>query len=183
MKTVFTYLPILTLIMLFISIDATVGGNGSRSAKKMNFYGTLTTHAGNTFSIDHITIEGRNTKIKVYEKPAATDKTNHEIHLSYNPETESVVSNVEFSEIKTISVPRPKQRWIFQKGSRNRKHKFLEIEIVSNSGTTRNYLTKKSTSIRCNEIDDAGPIEKEVPMAAIKTLTIEGYEITENNKK
>jgi len=61
---------------------------------------------------------------------------------------------------------------------RKKKHrilKFTEVIIISNSDTKRHYLLERKTKIYCDEIDEAGPLEKIIPLPAIDRLIIEGY--------
>ena len=47
--------------------------------------------------------------------------------------------------------------------------------VISKSGTKHPYLLERKTKVYCDEIDTAGPVEKVVPLPAIKSLIIDGY--------
>ncbi len=174
--------------------EPTVEGNDKH---KVNFFGKLITHQGQEFSINNISIKNRYTQIIMIDKPAThpnpvfqRDKNRYEIKLDVNPATDFSKTKIDLSETAEIQVPNYNTVWVYQKEKRARKFKYLEVVVISKNEnkTKRSYLLEKRTELRCDEIDAGGPLEKVVPLGAIKSLIIEGYEfrnemVAPSNKK
>lgn len=159
--------------------ETTVEGNQKH---KVNFSGKLITHQGEEYVVDNISIEGKYKQITTYDKPVKHAKAvynaeskRREIQLDFNPKTDLTATKIDLSEIKELQVPEPNTIWIYQKKKKHRKIKFTEVTIISKSNTKRSYLLERKTKIYCDEIDEAGPFEKVVPLPAIDRLIIEGY--------
>lgn len=157
----------------------------------VNFSGTLTTHQGQEYTVDNISIYGKYKQITMIDKPMQhadavvnTDSKQKEIKLEVNPNTDFSKTYIDLEEVKEISVPFPQTIWIYQKKERHQKLEFIEVEVITKSDTKTSYLLEVKTPIYCDVIDTAGPQEKTVPLSALKTLTIEGYTYrdTSNNK-
>lgn len=155
--------------------------------QQVNFYGSLLTHqTDRSISVDNISIGGKYKQIPMIEKPTSTQnpaastpsKTSRsEIALSVDPKTDLVTTKIDLNEVSALQVPNPHTIWTYQKENMYRKVEFLEVIVVSNNEqkTKAHYLLEARTKIYCNEVNDAGPIQKEVPLAAINTLKIDGY--------
>ena len=148
----------------------------------VNFSGTLTTHQGQEFIVDNISVYGKYEKIPVIDKPVKhaepimnTETKQYEIKLDANPNSEFSKTSLDLNEIKEISVPNPNTIWVYQKKERHQKMEFLEIEVTTKSDTKTSYLLEAKTPIYCDAVDSAGPQEKTVPLSAVKTLIIDGY--------
>jgi len=156
------------------------GSNTSKDLKQpVNFSGKLSTHQGQEYIVDNISINNLCKKIPVYDKPLNhpqavlnNDTKQQEIKLETNPA--DITSTEDLNEIKQISVPSPEVIWYYEQ-KKGRRQELIEITVTTNSDTRRSYLLDPKTPIYCDEIDAAGPQEKTVRLAAVKTLTIEGY--------
>jgi len=158
--------------------------------QQVNFYGSLLTHqAKESINVDNISIGGKYKQIPLIEKPTITNggqqtatdtdgkKTRKEIKLEVDPKTDLVTTKIDLSEVSALQVPYPQTTWSYQKESGHRKIEFLEVIVTSNNQqkTQSHYLIEARTKIYCDEINDAGPIAKEVPLAAANILKIDGY--------
>jgi hypothetical protein len=185
------YLLIALLALLQTSI--TYPNWSSTAAKDLkqpvNFSGKLTTHQGQEFIVDNISVYGKYEKIPVIDKPVNhaepvnnSETKQLEIKLDANPNADFTKTSLDLNEIKEISVPFPSTIWIYQKKERSQKIEFTEVHVTTNSNTKTAYLVEAKTPVYCDAIDSAGPQEKTVPLSAIKTLTIEGYTYRDTSK-
>lgn len=158
--------------------------------QSVNFYGTLKTRLSKKpISIDNISIGRKYKQIPMYEKPTIENLEKKEILdkqgkvkkieyiLTADPQTELVTTRIDLSETAEIQIPHPDIVWTYQKENGYRKIEFIEIIVISNNEkkTKAHYLFDLKTKVYCDQINLAGPIEKEVPLQAIDTLTISGY--------
>lgn len=146
----------------------------------VNFSGKLTTHQGNEFDVDNISIYGKYTKIPMALKPEKIaqpelnpETKQYEIKLTTDPNDST--GDVDLDETKEIRVSAPDTIYVYQKNDRGKKLEFIEVEVISSSGKTRSYLLDPKTPIYCDGIDSAGPQETTVKLRALKTLTVDGY--------
>jgi len=186
------------MIYLFIIISSLLSYNtikctsfGSATTKDLkqpvNFSGTLTTHQGQEYTVNNISIDTKYQQIPMYgtpfnhEKPVLNNETKQqEIKLTTNPADD--LTKIDLSEIHQINVPNPNLIWYFQKKERFPRQEFIEVEIITKSSTKRSYLLDPKTPVYCDEIDSAGPQEKTVRLSALKTLTIAGYSYRDTSK-
>jgi hypothetical protein len=184
---------LLLFIISLIPSTLTYANWSSTAAKDLkqpvNFSGKITTHQGQDFVVDNISVQGRYEKIPVIDKPVNhaeatlnTDTKQQEIKLDANPNTDFTKTYLDLNEIKEISVQSPNIIWIYQKKERSQKIEFVEIEVITKSDTKTSYLLEVKTPVYCDAIDSAGPQEKTVPLSAVKTLTIEGYSYRDTSK-
>ena len=159
--------------------EPTVDGNLKH---KVNFSGTLTTHQGAKYNVDNISFDRKYKQITMYDKPSEDPKAvfnkeskRQEIQLLVNPSTDYIATKIDLSETSEIQVPSPDTIWIYQKKKKHRKLKYIEVIVISKSNTKHHYLLERKTKVYCDEIDTAGPVEKIVPLPAIKSLKIDGY--------
>lgn len=185
------FLLIMSLLLSNNAIQGTsFGSNTSKDLKQpVNFSGKLSTHQGQEYIVDNISINNLCKKIPVYDKPlnhlpAAfnNDTKQKEIKLETNPA--DITSTEDLDEISTIHVTSPEIIWYYEP-KKGRRLEFIEVIVITKSNTKRSYLLDPKTPIYCDEIDAAGPQEKIVRLAALKTLSIEGYTYrdTSKNKK
>jgi hypothetical protein len=191
----------------------------------VNFSGKLTTHQGQEYNVNNISIEGKYKHIPMYDKPMQQPKQTEsgiigaikeeslaikqgrpvgieeaetvdeteviinpetklpEIKLSHNPTTDLVKTKIDLDELSEISVPSPDTIWFYQKKERQQKLEFIEVDVTTKSNTKTAYLLERKTRINCDAIDAAGPQEKQVPLSAVKTLTIEGFSCRADTKR
>lgn len=157
----------------------------------INFYGTLLTQQGQKEPVDNILIEGKHNDIIMYDAPADhkpgefNPKTKQtEIKLQTNPTTDFVKTKIDLSKTDTIKVSNPSIIWVYQKDKKLQRNEFLLVQVKSKgSATSKDYLLEHKTRISCSSTDQAESQKKEVPLAAIDTLTIEGYSFTLSHDK
>lgn len=135
------------------------GQNSSTSASEkpaINVSGTLTDSSDQTYSVENITISGRYEDIPVYQKPKSPE---------VNPDINTTKIDLrEISEIRLVSPT------ILKFNNRD----YIEIEVISNdSKKTKNaYIVDRTKRLQCDEVNEAGPIEKELSFLAVKNLEI-----------
>jgi len=181
-----------TLILLLHArtIDAQFSSTAAKDLKQpVNFSGKITTHQGQEFVVDNISIHGKYTKVPMPLKPENhaehvmnTETKQLEIKLAANPNTDFLKRDIDLDEISEIRVPSPNKIWIYQKKERSQKLEFIEVEVITKSNTKTAFLLDPKTPIYCDGIDSAGPQETTVPLSALKTLTIEGYTYRDTSK-
>lgn len=160
--------------------------NGNKPA--VNFYGTLTTWQGQEFSVENILLGKRYNKIPVYEIQPITDAQKKQDREFEHDPRDGIITKLDLAEIATLSIPDPSKIYTFQKRKNSRIVEYLEIVIASNDDkkTEQHYLIDLGRKLTCDQINQAGPIEKDVPLKAIKKLTIQGYrsrDESDNDKK
>jgi hypothetical protein len=167
------------------------GTSGKNDKQQINFYGSLKTHQGQTDTVNHILIEGKHNDIVMYDAPVkhAEEKFNPrtkqtEIRLDGNPGTDFVKSKIDLDQVSTIRVPKPSTAWVYQKEKKHQRQEFLLVHVTAKeSNTPKEYLLEMKSRISCNSIDKNESQKKEVPLAAIDTLTVEGYSFTVSTDK
>lgn len=131
---------------------------GSEPDKKgVKFYGKLTTQQDNTFLVDNITVtDGRKTKsIPMYEKPKDGKPDNKNIiPLTVDPRTELAHSSVDLREIAEVSVPNPREIWLYKKEGSHREIQYIEIIVTDKGGTQTPYLMDYETKVYCEKVDE-----------------------------
>lgn len=184
------YLLILISSLLATSIIecTSFGSSTTKDLKQpVNFSGKLTTHQGQEYIVDNISVDTKCKKIPMYSKPSNhaepvlnNETKQQEIKLTTNPADD--VGTIDLDEVSQINVPKPNIIWYYQKKERQPRQEFIEVEVITKSDTKRSYLLDPKTPIYCDEIDAAGPQEKIVRLLALKTLTIEGYTYRDTSK-
>jgi hypothetical protein len=179
------------LISLLFSIDTiepTSFGTSTKDLKQpVNFSGTITTHQGQEYTVDNISINTQCKQIPMYDKPVNhaepvvnNETKQQEIKLITNPADD--LTKIDLSEVSQINVPKPDILWYYQKKEKLPRQEFIEVEIITKSDTKRSYLLDPKTPIYCDELDAAGPQEKTIRLLAIKTIIIEGYTYRDTSK-
>ena len=141
------------------SNDSIVGGG---KKPDVNFYGTVIDNTGTTVQANSITISGMYRQIPVYLEPK--DLTQKE----YNPSDN--IARIDLAEISKISIENPEKLYTFLNRS------YIEIHILSNDGVTTNkYMIETSKKIFFDEVNESGPIEREVSLTALQEVNIKGY--------
>lgn len=156
-------LALLTFLLCanFGAQDESVAG---REKPRINFYGTLTDTTGESYNVENISISGMCKQIPVYQKPASKD-----VDPTIN------ITRIDFSELHSISVPNPNAILNYN----NRQ--YIEILITSkdHSKTSKTYIIERSKRLICDQINTAGPIEKDLSFQAVDTVVFEGYRTPE----
>jgi hypothetical protein len=151
-----------------------------RTKHKLNFFGTVTTVQDKSFPVENISIARLFQNIPVYEVPTQSEPQ----ELTSDPR-KGIVSKLDLSEIARISVPAPHKFWMYKTRKGLRNIKFILINVISKDPqqTERSYIIETNRNLMCDEKNDAGPIEKIVPLPALKTLTIDGYHYRDRKKE
>src|SRR5438477_8735512 len=130
------YIFMVLITVLPISITNTQwSSTAAKDIKQpVNFSGTITTHQGQEFIVDNISVYGKYEKIPVIDKPVNhaepvmnTESKQLEIKLDANPNVDFSKTSLDLNEIKEMSVPSPSTIWIYQKKERHQKLEFIEI--------------------------------------------------------
>ena len=179
---------IISLLLSSNVIQATsFGSNTSKDLKQpVNFSGKISTHQGQEYIVDNISINNLCKQIPMYDKPSTQiestinkDTQQKEMILEADPAGD--ITKIDLNEINKIQVPSPDIIWYYP--TKGRRLEFIEVEVITKSNTKRSYLLDPKTSIYCDEIDAAGPQEKIIRLGALKTLSIEGYTYRDTSKE
>lgn len=140
----------------FTSQKTSVDG---REKPSLNVYGLLTDTTNHSIRVENITIAGRFNDIAVYQKPPPNSNV--------NPDT-----NTTRLDLCTISEIRVDSQTIVEINKRD----YIEITVISNDKrkTLNRYIIERLKKLFCDEVNEAGPIEKELSFIAIKRLQIQG---------
>ncbi len=184
-------LLIFSSLFFINTAQCTSFGSSTKDIKQpVNFSGKVTTHQGQEYVVDNISINNLCKKIPMYAKPAThaepvmNQTTKHlEIKLDGNPTTDFVKATIDLDELKKIEVPKPDTIWYYQAKEHQQKIEYIEVTVITKSDTKNSYLLERKTPIYCDGIDAAGPQEKTIPLVALKTLTIEGYTYRDTSRE
>lgn len=155
------FLPIIVVLCLNLgSPDVSVAG-GEKPA--INFKGKLQDTNGDTYVVENITISGMYKQIPMYKKPNK---------VTLKP-TDNV-TRIDLSEINLILVP-DKKTLTFD----GRDYVELEITYKDPTKTKENFIIEKYKRVWCDQVNAAGPIEKDLAFSAVETLSIESYKMSE----
>jgi hypothetical protein len=173
----FLLLAFPAMIFSYGTAESNVGPSKKHS---INFYGTLEVHQGNIFEVDNISIQDLYRQIPMYdcpgegflEKATLNKETGKmEIHLKENP---ADITKIDLEETEEICVDR-EPLYVFQQ-PQHRPTYFYRATIISKSNQTKHYsLVSEHAKLTCDEIDSAGPREKDVHLSSIKSLKIKGF--------
>jgi hypothetical protein len=195
---IFYILILLSTPTLLFSYGTAEKNIGPSKKHSINFYGTLEVHQGQTFEVENISIQDEYRQIPMYdcpgegylEKAVANKETGKmEIRLKEDPTHDMAVTKIDLEEVEEIRVDH-EPIYVFQQ-PQHRPSYFYRATIISKSSSkTKHYaLIPEHIKLQCDEVDAAGPIEKSVPLSAVKSLKIKGFsqrmdqEQTKNNAK
>lgn len=177
---------------LFIFILANWGAETSQAGRPkpaINFEGILTTEQEEALRVENITFNGKYKQIPMYDAPSGAkalekeksailnEKTGHkEVILRKHPKNNFVLTKVDLSEVSKINVMSD-PLYVFEDKEKKRRTVFLKITLVlhDQKKTPKSYLVEDGHKLFCDEKNEAGPLEKEVPLSAIKELVISGF--------
>lgn len=138
----------------------------------INFYGNIQDNTKTEpFPAQNITIAGQYRQIPVHPLPQSDVK-----NPSYDPNINTV--RLDFSEIRRISVPNPHTKYTFK----NREYIMIEVESNDDQMTKNIYILELTKKLYCDQINPAGPIERELSFEAVETITFEGHRTQELDK-
>lgn len=122
----------------------------------INVSGILHDSSDQSYSVENITISGRYNDIPVYQKPKIA---------TVNPDV-----NTTRIDLREVSEIRLASQEILKFNNRD----YIEIEIFSKDArrTKNTYIIDRNKRLQCDEINEAGPIEKELSFLAVKSLEI-----------
>lgn len=129
-----------------------------REKPSVNVWGLLTDTTNHSYKVENITIAGRFNDIAVYQKPIRPD---------INPDINTTRLNL--CEISEIRIDSPA---VLQFNKRD----YVEIKVISNDNrkTQNTYIIEKLKKVFCDEVNSAGPIEKELSFLAVNRIQIYG---------
>jgi len=180
-------------VRLFLSLSALVilphfSSQNSKTGGKpdVNFYGKVT-DSRETFKAENITIEREIRGIPVYQQPPAEEKelkkdeastpaqktTDHDkkttSQATFDPHDN--VTRLDLSEIYKITVsPHQMPRRIG-----NRDYITLNVYSKDADHTQNTYMIEADKKLFFDQVNAAGPIEKEIKMKAVDSIELEGY--------
>lgn len=191
MRTNFSYVCMLlcaSLLLINWGEQSSIQGSGKN---KVNFYGTLLTRDNKKIELDNISVAHLYERILAYEVPSQKkiyekkeSKYDHDglnRHLvKYEVEQDprrGIVTKLDLAKIAEIKVPQPDVRWVWARRKGYHSVPFIEIEVTYNDSqkTKHNYLIEDSRKIIGDEKNEAGPLEKDIPLNAVQQLIISGY--------
>lgn len=167
--------PLIAITMFLVSAhfgsqEESVAG---REKPHINFYGTLTDTSGKKYEVDNITISGMYKQIPVYQKP-----DNKNVNPSIN------TTRIDFTEVQSIHVPHPTTFLTFN----NRQ--YIEIEVTSknlsegkSTHLKENYIIERTKRLICDQVNSAGPIEKDLSFEAVDTVTFTKHKVRQPEEK
>jgi len=183
-------LLIISLLLANNGIEGTSFGSSAKDIKQpVNFSGKISTHQGQQYIVDNISIDNKYKNIIMYAKPTEhenailnQDSQHFEIKLAENPTTDFVKDAYNLDQIKEIQVPSSNTLWYYQKKPNQQRMEYIEVVVITKSNTKSYHLLEHRAQIYCDEIDATGSQEKIIPLAALQTLTIEGYTYRDTSK-
>lgn len=176
-----------------------------RKKGPVNFYGNLKTYNNNKqINVENITIARAYKQIPFYGVPnnierllqapegMETRANTQYYKLLEDPKCRDglctgTITKIDLSEVAEIKVE-PEDRtklFIYQRKPGARKILYAKVTIISKDpGRTKNsYLIETNRRLICDEVNQAGPMEKEIPLRAIEALNIEGYRLREGEQQ
>ena len=165
----FKMLGIISAFLLCTQFSSQKSSTDGREKPSTNVYGLLTDSTNHSYYVENITIGGRFNQIAVYQKPSTNNP-------DVNPDINTTrIDLCEVSEIK-IECPRVVQF---------NKREYIEIVIISNDmrKTKNYYIIEKLKKLFCDEINEAGPIEKELSFLAVQRIQIQGCKNQEDEPR
>lgn len=180
----------LFILANYSSDNTTVDG---KQKNKINVDGVLQTYQtdeqGNNkeYTVDNIAIGRVFEGIPVYAMPSQTDLVMKENKIRFkkdiNPVKKYAKTNIDLvtsggkQETKEIRIDNPNKVYVYKKNQYSTPAEYVEIIVKSNdpAGTEEKYIIDIRQKLTCDELNEAGPKEMEVPIQAIKKLTITGY--------
>lgn len=183
-KLMVAFLTVTTLLFL-ANWGSREASSDELQRESINFSGTLETWQGQRYAVENISIDHRIKQLPLYEKPAvaSTEKqayTSDSYALKQNPAKDFVKTKIDLQEIKSLEVPDPERPWVYRKKNGTRETEYLEI-IVTSKGMqgqpdrSTNYLIEANKKLYCDRMIGPCPEEREVPLVAMKKLTIESF--------
>ncbi len=154
----------------------------------IDFYGKLETWQGQSYKVENISFDHQRF-MTVYDKPVyqaggpETAAPAPQYQLTQNPITDFVKTKIDLHEVASVEIPNPNQRWSHKKNKGNHEIEFLEIIIISKDAqkTKTSYLIEARKKLYCDR--SIAQDQREVPLTAIKKLTIEGFKYCEPGTK
>ncbi len=145
------------LLSHFSSQDSAGGGK-----PKVNFYGTVT-DLREIFKAENITIDRLYSAIPAYQQPPLNAT------VAYDPSDN--ITRLDLSEISKIIVS-PNQ-----KPQKFGNREYIVVDIISkNAEKSKNaYMIEADKRFFFDQVNSAGPIEKEIKLRSIIEIVIDGY--------
>ncbi len=157
---------VISSFLLFTQFSSQTSVDG-KEKPSLNVYGLLTDTSNHSYRVENVTIAGRFSDIAVYQKPISPD---------LNPDINT--TKLDLCEISEIRIEAPK---VVQFNKRD----YIEITVISNDTrkTQNRYIIEKLKKLFCDEVNEAGPIEKELSFLAVQRLQIQGCKKQEEESR
>lgn len=179
-------LSLIVLLANWSSDQTTVEG---RKKNKINIRGILQVHGVDEkgkpkeYTVDNIAFGKLYEKIPVYAKPSPADFDPQTHMLNVDPTKKFLKTFIDLVtdegqwETIEVRVDHPETTWKYKKKEYASEVEYVGITFVSNdeNHTEQSYIIDLNRKLTCDEINDAGPKEMEVPIQTIKKLTITGF--------
>lgn len=165
---------------------------GEQRKSTLNFYGTLETWQGQTYTVENITVDHRTQKIEMYEKPnnmpdssKPAGQNGVSLSLTANPITNFTKVSVDLAEIESLEIKDPEIVWTYKRKKGHQDLTFFEIVATNNDPekTRSTYLIESRKKLYCDRHIGESFEEREVPFTAVKKLTIEGFRHREEQQR
>ena len=180
-------------IVLFFSIIVLANWGTSESNREhrakpaVNFSGQIIIRKGKEpIQAENITINKNYRDIKVYDAPSQEgikkeflpdDSTKQYKALEKHPKDILATTKLDLSELYSIHIKNNTDDWIYKRSKQERGKRNIFVEIIAtykdNERTQKHYLIEEETKVYCDEENEAGAIEKVIPIKAINVITFE----------
>lgn len=147
------------LLANFSSQDST----SSNNKPAVNFYGCVTDTSEKTFKAENITFERMYKQMPAYQEPPKTATA------EYDPTVN--LTRLDLAEIKVIEFP---QNQTPQKYN-NRYYIVMDVYSDARKTLKNSYIIEADKKLTCEQVNEAGPIEKEIKLKAVKKIVIDGF--------
>lgn len=180
--------PIVAVVCCLVLANGNWGSGETSEIKgrwqrqPINITGTLKTYNNETFSVENISLNRQIKQIKCYSLPGeklftiSPEKPTMRL-MTKDPSKYLDTTNIDLVEVKKIETPYPDTTWVYQEEpDKGRKIEFMQIDVTLTDNSKASYLLDSRIRLYCDRVTHAaGPQEKDVPLAAIKELTILCY--------
>ncbi len=163
-----------------------VDSGGKDKRPDVNFYGQLQDHSS-TCSVEDILIGGKYEQIPVYQLLQAAKSSPEPSPSDLKLDPKQNKTFLDLNEISSISLLHPDRPTTHELTINNKK--YVEIEIVTITGSKQIYLVESTRELSCIKIDkgpseDQKPIQEErkLNMIHVKQLLIKGRKSSQDKK-
>ncbi len=168
MKAILRPFALVLTSILLINWGSQDSTSSSNLKPAINFYGTIKDNTGATFNAENITIAGQYRQISVHPLPQLDQKNSN-----YDPNVNT--ARLDFSEIASIVVPNPHLTYTFK----NRDYIMIEVISKDDKKERNSYIIEMNKKLFCDQLNGAGPLEREINFVAVESISFDGYKTQE----